>query len=96
MIIKACHLKQDGYRVGGKHLLVSSLEVDYLFSDEYRVALFTDQGNAFNHWQDWQVKKSVGIGFRWVTVIGAIRLDIAKALDDEQQWQAHITIGPDL
>ncbi|WP_448564452.1 autotransporter assembly complex protein TamA [Thalassotalea ganghwensis] len=88
--------EQDGYRVGGKHLLASSLEVDYLFSDEYRLALFTDQGNAFNRWQDWQLKKSVGLGFRWVTVIGSIRLDIAKALDDDRQWQAHITIGPDL
>ena len=82
--------------IGGKHIVSSSLEIDYLFYEQFRWAVFADQGNAFNDWKDWELKKSVGTGFRWVTPIGAIRLDVAKALDGNKGWRFHITIGPDL
>jgi len=82
--------------IGGKHLLTSGIEVDYLFYDDFRWAIFTDQGNAFNDWRDWELQKSIGTGLRWVTPIGAIRLDIAKALDGNKGWRFHVTIGPDL
>lgn len=82
--------------IGGKHIVSSSLEVDYLFNDDFRWAVFTDQGNAFNDWRDWKIYKSIGTGLRWVTPVGAIRLDIAKALDGNKGWRFHITIGPDL
>ena len=82
--------------IGGKHILTSGLEVDYLFYESFRWAVFTDQGNAFNDWKDFELQKSVGTGLRWVTPIGAIRLDIAKALDGNKAWRFHITIGPDL
>ncbi|MBA6391329.1 BamA/TamA family outer membrane protein [Colwellia sp. BRX10-3] len=82
--------------IGGKHILSTGLEVDYLFYESFRWALFTDQGNAFNDWKDWELQKSVGTGLRWVTPIGAIRLDIAKALDGNKAWRFHVTIGPDL
>lgn len=82
--------------IGGKHILTSGIEVDYLFDDEFRWAIFTDQGNAFNDWRDWELQKSIGTGLRWVTPIGAIRFDIAKALDGNKNWRFHITIGPDL
>ena len=82
--------------IGGKHILSSGLEVDYLFYESFRWAIFTDQGNAFNDWKDFEIQKSVGTGLRWVTPIGAIRLDIAKALDGNKAWRFHITIGPDL
>ena len=62
----------------------------------FRWAVFADQGNAFNAWRDWQLHKSIGTGLRWVTPIGAIRLDVAKALDGNKAWRFHITIGPDL
>ncbi|WDE09688.1 autotransporter assembly complex protein TamA [Thalassomonas haliotis] len=82
--------------LGGKHLLAASIEFDYLFHRDYRWAVFADQGNAFNHWRDRQLQKSVGTGLRWVTPVGAIRLDVAKALDGNKGWRLHITIGPDL
>lgn len=88
--------KDNETSIGGKHILTSGLEVDYLFYENYRWAVFTDQGNAFNDWKDFELQKSVGTGLRWVTPIGAIRLDIAKALDGNKAWRFHITIGPDL
>ncbi len=88
--------EEDTVLLGGKHLFTSGLEIDYLFKDNFRWAVFADQGNAFNDWRDWKLYKSVGTGLRWVTPIGAIRLDIAKALDGDKSWRFHVTIGPDL
>ena len=82
--------------IGGKHIFSSSIEVDYLFNDDFRWAVFTDQGNAFNDLRAWELHKSVGTGIRWVTPIGAIRFDVAKALDGDKGWRIHVTIGPDL
>tara|TARA_R110000737_G_scaffold109203_3_gene142136 strand:- start:13482 stop:15200 length:1719 start_codon:yes stop_codon:yes gene_type:complete len=86
----------NNVEVGGKHIFASSVEVDYLFNEDFRWAVFADQGNAFNNWRDWRLQKSIGTGLRWVTPIGAIRLDVAKALDGNKAWRFHITIGPDL
>jgi translocation and assembly module TamA len=86
----------DDVLIGGKHLFTSSLEIDYLFKEDFRWAIFTDQGNAFNDWRALKLYKSVGTGLRWVTPIGAIRLDVAKALDGDKGWRLHVTIGPDL
>ena len=87
---------EDGVLIGGKHIFSSSIEVDYLFNDDFRWAVFTDQGNAFNDLRAWKLHKSVGTGIRWVTPIGAIRFDVAKALDGDKGWRIHVTIGPDL
>lgn len=86
----------DSVLLGGKHLIASSIELDYLFKEDFRWAVFTDQGNAFNDWQNWKLHKSVGTGLRWVTPVGAIRFDVAKALDGNKDWRVHVTIGPDL
>ena len=86
----------DDVLIGGKHLFTSSLEIDYLFKEDFRWAIFTDQGNAFNDWRALKLYKTVGTGLRWVTPIGAIRLDVAKALDGDKGWRLHVTIGPDL
>lgn len=82
--------------IGGKHTLSSGIELDYLFKEDFRWAIFSDQGNAFDNWRDWKLYKSIGTGLRWVTPIGAIRLDVAKALDGNKYWRFHVTIGPDL
>jgi translocation and assembly module TamA len=87
---------EDDVLIGGKHIFSSSIEVDYLFNDDFRWAVFTDQGNAFNDLRAWELHKSVGTGIRWVTPIGAIRFDVAKALDGDKGWRIHVTIGPDL
>ncbi|SEL27070.1 autotransporter secretion outer membrane protein TamA [Colwellia chukchiensis] len=86
----------ENIALGGKHLFSSGLELDYLFKDNLRWALFADQGNAFNNWRDWKLYRAIGTGVRWITPVGAIRLDIAKALDGNKAWRVHVTIGPDL
>ena len=42
------------------------------------------------------LKRGVGIGFRWLSPIGPIRVDLASPLDHEDNVRLHITMGLDL
>ncbi len=86
----------EGVVVGGRYLLTSSFEVDYAISTNWRVAVFTDLGNSMMDWQE-SLKQSVGVGVRWVSPIGPVRLDLAQAIDEPgKPWRIHFTLGPDL
>lgn len=86
----------EGEVIGGNNLLVSSIEYDYRFKDtNWVLATFYDQGNAADD-LDIEAKRSLGLGVRWISPIGPVRIDFAQALDDEQGWQLHVSMGPDL
>jgi translocation and assembly module TamA len=86
----------SGAVVGGKYLFTASAEVDYLFFRNYGAAVFYDAGNAANEpWPDLQ--RSVGIGMRWRTPVGMLRVDIAHPFDDpDDDYRLHLSIGTDL
>lgn len=87
----------DGNVIGGKHLLTSSLEYDYRLRDkDWVVAAFMDAGNAADEFENIDFQRGAGLGIRWISPIGPIRLDVAKALDGDKGWRVHITMGPDL
>ena len=81
--------------VGGKHLLVGSVEYDIPVVGGWHAAVFYDTGNSFADFNDMKLKDSVGVGVRWRSPIGPIRLDVARGLDDGG-FRLHITMGPDL
>jgi translocation and assembly module TamA len=85
-----------GAVVGGRYLVAATAEVDYLFFRNYGAAVFYDAGNAANEpWPD--LKRSVGIGMRWRTPVGMLRIDIAHPLDDpDEDYRLHLSIGTDL
>ena len=85
-----------GTVIGGRYLATASAEVDYRFKENWRVALFTDIGNAMIEPNE-KLKQSVGFGIRWISPIGSIRLDLAQAIDEpDKPWRLHLTLGPDL
>jgi translocation and assembly module TamA len=85
----------DGGVVGGKHLLVGSVEYDIRVRGGWSVAAFVDSGNSFRDFGNMALKESAGLGIRWLSPIGPIRFDVAKGLDDGS-LRFHITMGPDL
>jgi translocation and assembly module TamA len=87
-------LGDDGDVIGGRYLVAASAEVDYLIKDKWRLAAFVDTGNAFDD-TDTELKTGAGIGARWQSPVGPVRLDFAVPLD-EDGWQIHFTLGPDL
>ena len=87
---------ENGELFGGKHLLVGGIEYDFNILPTWKLAVFADAGNAFYDFNDYEIKKSVGIGVRWMSPLGPVRVDIASALDDDNKLRFHLTMGPDL
>lgn len=86
----------DGNVEGGRYLAVGSVEYEHMFWDNWGAAVFSDFGNAFNSWRD-PFEYSVGVGVRWRSPIGLIRVDVAKGLSDpDDLFGFHVVIGPDL
>ncbi len=81
-------------RNGANHILAASFEYEYRVGENWSLAGFFDIGNAFNDFSKPRLKRGVGAGFRWYTLIGPIQVDVAQALDDvDQPWRLHFTIG---
>jgi len=86
----------EGQVIGGKNLLVGSLEYDHKILEKWSLAIFYDVGNAFNDFSE-PLKQGAGVGVRWHSLVGLIRVDVATALSEEgTPLRLHITIGPDL
>jgi translocation and assembly module TamA len=87
--------ERDGNVIGGSRLLTGSLELDYAFRPQWSVAAFVDSGSAYD--DEPTFFTGVGMGIRWYSPVGPIRVDVAHPLDDpSRQWRLYITIGPDL
>jgi outer membrane protein insertion porin family len=64
--------------------------------------IFFDMGNAFNDGEDLTInpsdlRKDVGFGFRWVSPLGPLRLEIGIPLGDrlpgENSYEIQFTVG---
>jgi len=80
--------------IGSNNIVTASLEAEYRVLEKWSVATFFDIGNAFNDWSDTRLKKGAGVGVRWYSIAGAVRVDLAQALDRQgKPWSIHFTIG---
>ncbi len=87
----------DGIAVGGRYRLVGSLEYQYQVAEKWRLAMFADQGNAIDNFND-PLATGAGVGVRWISPVGPIRFDVARGLDDEfgGGWRLHFSMGPEI
>jgi len=86
----------EGDRIGGRYEVAMTAEYQYSLTDKWRLATFTDQGNAFDSLDNPSLKSSVGVGLRWVSPVGPIRLDLAHPLDGDGGVRLHFSMGPEL
>jgi translocation and assembly module TamA len=86
----------SGDVVGGRHLMAGSVELDRLFVGNFGAAIFVDSGDAFNG-NSPDFKTGAGVGFRWRSPVGMLRVDLAHPFNDsDDDLRLHISIGPDL
>jgi translocation and assembly module TamA len=86
----------EGNVIGGSSLATGSFEFEQPLRARWSMAFFVDSGNAFER-SEMDAKTSVGLGGRWQSPLGPIRIDLALPLeDDHDKWRVHITLGPDL
>lgn len=82
--------------IGGEYLVAGSIELDYLAWGNIGFALFYDAGDVADN-SNFSLKTAAGLGFRYRSAIGMIRLDLAHPFDDpDEDFRFHISIGPDL
>jgi translocation and assembly module TamA len=87
---------ENGQVVGGSSLATGSIEFEQPLRDRWSLAFFVDAGNAFEG-SDLDAKTGAGLGGRWQSPLGPIRIDLAHPFDDDTtSWRLHISLGPDL
>jgi translocation and assembly module TamA len=85
-----------GHVIGGQALETASVELEYRFLQKWGVATFYDTGTANTKFGG-ELKVGTGVGVRWLSPIGMIRLDAATAVREPgHPIRFHLTIGPDL
>jgi len=87
----------DGTVVGGKNLAVASLEYEHRIWGNWGIAAFVDTGDAFDGASP-DLKTGVGLGVRWLSPVGPLRVDFASGLDRPpgSAFRFSFSIGPDL
>ena len=87
----------DDRVIGGRNLLVASTEVEHYFSRDWGMAAFVDAGNAYSG-TDFRPQVGAGLGVRWRSPVGMVRLDIGTPIHDSRHRgiELHVVIGPDL
>jgi translocation and assembly module TamA len=85
-----------GNVIGGKYLALGSAEYEYYFNDSWGAAVFSDAGDAFS--DDFNLNASVGVGVRWRSPLGPVRVDFAVPVKTEleKSWHIHVLLGPDI
>lgn len=83
-----------GKVIGGKNLLVGSLEIEKNVSTDWGVALFYDVGNAFNSLSEVTLFQGAGLGLRYYSPVGTLRLDLARQIGvNDPKFRIHFTVG---
>ncbi|WP_392566751.1 autotransporter assembly complex family protein [Utexia brackfieldae] len=83
----------DGKLLGASRLLVGSLEYQYNLTGNWWSAVFVDSGEAVDSFRDNDFHTGAGVGLRWVTPIGPVKLDIAAPVDNKGSSSVHFYIG---
>ncbi len=83
-----------GEVVGGKHTLVGSAEVEKSLGKNWGVAAFYDAGNAFNSFRDTELAQGAGLGVRYYTPVGPVKIDLARQIGTpEPSFRLHLGFG---
>jgi len=94
------HPKSDcqDFVIGGKNLAVASAEYEYYFKPNWGIATFVDTGDAFTSFGSYRQKVGVGVGARWRSPVGMVRVDLGFPVHDDEHHgvELHVVIGPDL
>jgi translocation and assembly module TamA len=86
---------RKAYSLGATNLVTASVELERYFTRTLGAAVFVDGGDAFNGGSP-QWRTGVGIGLRYRSPVGPIKLDIARGLDaPDSPFTIGLNIGAD-
>lgn len=87
-------LSDKGYLTGGQTLAVASAEYNYEVLKDVRLGVFADVGNAYDKRFSNQTKIGAGVGLRWASPVGQVRIDVATGVQEKNHpIKLHFFIG---
>jgi translocation and assembly module TamA len=85
----------NGNKVGGRHLLTATVELQRSLPRNFVAAVFMDAGNAFNRFGD-PLEYSVGVGLRYRLPFLSIGLDVAQSISEpDRSPRLHVNFTPE-
>lgn len=87
-------LSDKGYLTGGQILAVGSAEYNYEVLKDVRLGVFADVGNAYDKQFKTPTKVGAGVGLRWASPVGQVRIDVATGIKEKNSpIKLHFFIG---
>jgi outer membrane protein insertion porin family len=89
----------EGAVIGGDTMLAAKTQFQYRAADSLSTHLFFDFGNVWLRHRDFElseIRKSVGVGFQYLSPIGPIGFDVGHPLDEksgEPSVRVHFSVG---
>jgi len=85
----------DGVTVGGRSLFTGSIELARPIAARYPAywwAVFVDAGNAADRFSEIRPAYGYGVGLRWRSPVGPLRVDVAYG-EQTHQVRMHLSVG---
>ncbi|HXU29961.1 MAG TPA: outer membrane protein assembly factor BamA [Thermoanaerobaculia bacterium] len=82
--------------IGGNGLLLANLELRFPLAGALGGVVFADSGNVWADWRDIdlsQVRTGVGVGLRYLSPIGPLRIDFGWKLDREREEKKGVQVS---
>lgn len=93
-------LDAEGKPIGGRSMFLWSIEPRIMILESVMIAGFMDVGNVYTtSWPNWKdaMLKSLGVGVRYFSFIGPLRLDIGFPMNDrpnvKKKYQIYFSFG---
>lgn len=86
---------RDGALASGRVLLTTSAEIAHPISqnlDNLWWAVFLDAGNAANDWRTYEPVLGYGLGLRYRSPVGPLRVDLAYG-EEVKEFRIHLSVG---
>ncbi|MEG3049990.1 MAG: autotransporter assembly complex family protein [Thermomonas sp.] len=84
------------YFTGASNVITASVEYERYFFGPWGAAVFIDSGSAFDGRKP-DMRTGIGIGVRWRSPVGPVRIDIARGLNSpDSSFTLHLNIGASL
>lgn len=85
----------DGNRIGGRHLMTGSIELQRRLPRNFVAAVFVDAGNAVDDFGD-PLEYSAGVGLRYRLPFLSIGFDVAQSLSEpDRNPRLHLNFTPE-
>lgn len=90
----------EGRLTGASCMVTGSIEYQYNLTGKWWTAVFFDVGEASNSFASFDWKRGAGVGIRWNSPVGPVKLDVAKPVaadaGEDDGLQFYIGLGAEL